>query len=81
LSGASAFGLAHAKALAIMREVGAAVAGWREAAGHCGLTTAQIERMTSAFKHEDLRTATGARPIVVTTPVRRAGRPGRLPRT
>jgi len=42
----------------IMREVGAAVAGWREAAGALGLTKNSIERMASAFEHDDLRQAT-----------------------
>ncbi len=42
----------------IMREVGAAVAGWREAAGALGLSKNSIERMASAFEHEDLRQAT-----------------------
>jgi serine/threonine-protein kinase HipA len=42
----------------IMREVGAAVARWREAAGALGLSKNSIERMASAFEHEDLRQAT-----------------------
>jgi serine/threonine-protein kinase HipA len=54
LSVAPAFGLSHAKALAILGEVGAAVAGWREAAAQCGLTAVQIGRLSSAFEHEDL---------------------------
>lgn len=44
----------------IMREVGAAVAGWREAAGALGLSKNSIERMASAFEHEDLRQATNS---------------------
>ncbi len=44
----------------IMREVGAAVAGWREAAGALGLSKNSIERMASAFEHEDLRKATNS---------------------
>lgn len=44
----------------IMREVGAAVTGWREAAGALCLSKNSIERMASAFEHEDLRQATNS---------------------
>ena len=57
LSVAGAFGLRQADAIAVVGEVGAAVAGWRGAAERNGLTTAQIERMASAFEHEDLARA------------------------
>lgn len=55
---AGQFGLDQAEARKIAAEVGAAVLGWREAAGEAGLTGAQIERMESAFVHEDLARAT-----------------------
>ena len=70
LSVAPAFGLTQSKALAIVTEVGTAVARWREAATQCGLTRAQIERMDSAFEHEDLKKATGARPFAAPAPLR-----------
>eukprot|EP01037_Dinobryon_pediforme_P016838 gene16838-17021_t len=54
---ASHFGVKPGKAKIIVREVAAAVAGWRETAGGFGLTAAEIERMASAFEHEDLRLA------------------------
>ena len=54
---AGQFGLDQAEARKIAAEVGAAVLGWREAAGEAGLTGAQIERMESAFVHEDLARA------------------------
>ena len=59
---APAFGLSHAKALVILADLGAAVAGWREAAVRCGLAPAQIRRMESAFEHKDLWKATGGPP-------------------
>lgn len=66
---APAFGLGHATATTIAAEVGAAVAAWREIAAQHGLTDPQIERMQSAFEHEDLQKATGARPVAA--PARR----------
>jgi serine/threonine-protein kinase HipA len=63
LAAAASFGLSHAEAADIAAAVGAAVAGWRAVAAECGLNAAQIERMQSAFEHEDLAKATGARPL------------------
>lgn len=51
------FRLDLAEARAIAREVAAAVAGWREVAGQHGLTPNQIDRMASAFEHDDLAAA------------------------
>ncbi len=45
------------KARAIAAEVGQAVATWREEAAQLSLTRAEIDRMASAFEHEDLRAA------------------------
>jgi serine/threonine-protein kinase HipA len=45
----------------IAREVGHAVAAWRRAAARIGLTPAEIERMASAFEHDDLFEAIGPR--------------------
>ncbi|EJL27376.1 HipA-like protein [Caulobacter sp. AP07] len=72
LSVAPAFGLTHAQAVAIAGEVGAAVSDWRAAASRNGLSAAQIERMESAFQHEDLDKAVGARPLAA--PPRRSRR-------
>ena len=44
-------------ARAIAAEVGQAVATWREAAADLGLSPSEIDRMASAFDHEDLRAA------------------------
>lgn len=51
------FELDEAKAHAIAAEVGQAVATWREEAARLGLTQAEIDRMASAFEHEDLKAA------------------------
>ena len=48
------FELDESKAYAIAAEVGQAVATWRKEATRLGLTQAEIERMASAFEHEDL---------------------------
>jgi serine/threonine-protein kinase HipA len=51
------FELDAAKAREIAAQVGQAVSRWRdEAAGH-GLTKGEIDRMASAFEHEDLKAA------------------------
>jgi serine/threonine-protein kinase HipA len=72
LGAAPSFGLAHAQALEFAAEVGAAVTDWRAVATHCGLTAPQVERMQSAFEHEDLEKAIGARPLAA--PARRPRR-------
>lgn len=51
---AAHFGLKPNEAKAIAREVGAAVMRWRDEAGRLGLSAKEIERMASAFEHEDL---------------------------
>ena len=57
---AAHFGVKADKAKSIVREVGAAVAGWRKTAAAAGLTTAEIERMASAFEHADAEQANAA---------------------
>ena len=52
------FGIAERKARTIAAEVGRAVRGWREAAARLGIRPDEIDRMASAFDHEDLRAAT-----------------------
>jgi serine/threonine-protein kinase HipA len=53
------FELTTDEAWRVVAEVGKAVAQWRKVAAKLGLTAAEIERMASAFDHEDLRAATG----------------------
>jgi serine/threonine-protein kinase HipA len=58
LSQVELFGLSLADAKAIVGEVGSVTKGWREVAGQVGETTNRIDRMASAFEHEDLIVAT-----------------------
>jgi serine/threonine-protein kinase HipA len=51
------FGLRPEKARTIAREVGAAVNNWRATAKALGLSTSDIERMASAFEHQELKKA------------------------
>jgi serine/threonine-protein kinase HipA len=53
------FGLANDDARDLVTQVGAAVSKWREVAKIYKLKPAEIDRMSSAFEHEDLRKATG----------------------
>lgn len=48
------FGLKTAAAKVIAGEVGRAVSGWRDEAGKLGLTAKEIDRMSTAFEHDDL---------------------------
>ena len=57
LGAAAYFRLGKSEALAIAKEVGIVVATWREVAGQHGLTANQIDRMASAFEHDDLARA------------------------
>ena len=52
------FGMSERAARAIAAEVGRAVGGWRAAAACLGITPEEMERMSSAFDHDDLRAAT-----------------------
>jgi serine/threonine-protein kinase HipA len=54
---AEQFGLKPRAAREVAAEVGIAVLAWRAVASENGLTAAQIERMASAFDHEDLAKA------------------------
>ena len=51
------FELDAEQAREIATEVGQAVADWRQEAARLELTAAQIDRMESAFEHDDLRSA------------------------
>lgn len=53
LSVAEYFELGDSQARAIAAEVAMAVGGWREEASKLGARSAEIERMASAFEHED----------------------------
>lgn len=55
------FELTATEARVIAAEAGQAVASWREEAAGVGLTQAEIDRMTSAFEHEDLKAALALR--------------------
>lgn len=55
------FELDEGKARVIAAEVGKAVTTWREEAARLGLSQAEIDRMASAFEHEDLRAALSIR--------------------
>lgn len=54
VSVAEYFGLKLPQAKQIVAEVTAAVLDWRDVAAANGLTVAQIDRMASAFEHEDI---------------------------
>jgi serine/threonine-protein kinase HipA len=54
LSVAEFFSLALPEANAIVKEVGAATAKWREVAAALGARSSEIRRMESAFEHDDL---------------------------
>jgi len=51
------FELDETEAQRIAAQVGAAVTTWRKVGIKLGLTSAEIDRMASAFEHEDLRAA------------------------
>ena len=53
----SYFELEPDKARRIAKEVAQAVALWRDEAATLGLTSAEIDRMASAFEHDDLKAA------------------------
>jgi len=57
---AAYFELGPDAARRIVAEVGEAVATWRREAAALGLTSAEIDRMASAFEHEDLKAATSS---------------------
>jgi serine/threonine-protein kinase HipA len=55
LSVAEHFGLKVRAARSIARRIGAALSGWPEVAKGLGLPRREIDRMASAFEHQDLR--------------------------
>lgn len=54
---ASYFELSPKGAHAIAAQVGKAVGAWRKVAAKLGLTASEIDRMASAFEHDDLKAA------------------------
>jgi serine/threonine-protein kinase HipA len=54
---ANYFELGEGEAHKVAGQVGQVVAAWRREASKLGLTMAEIDRMTSAFEHEDLKAA------------------------
>ena len=56
-SAAGYFALSLADARKILRQVADATAGWREVAREVGAAPAEIDRMASAFEHEELHQA------------------------
>jgi serine/threonine-protein kinase HipA len=57
LEAAGYFDLQSAKARKIAAEVGKVVSRWRDEAGRQGLNKREVDRMASAFEHEDLKLA------------------------
>jgi serine/threonine-protein kinase HipA len=51
------FDLDAGKAREIAKQVGTAVSKWRDEAARHGLAKAEIDRMASAFEHDDLKAA------------------------
>lgn len=74
MSVAEYFGLKLFEARAIAGEVAAAVAGWKAVAERFGVDGHEIERVSSAFRQEDLDLALSLRETVPIKPVRRAGK-------
>jgi serine/threonine-protein kinase HipA len=55
------FDLDDGKARDIAKQVGKAVSKWRVEAARHGLAKGEIDRMESAFEHDDLKAAVAAR--------------------
>ena len=59
MSVAEYFELGRDKAKAIATQVGKAVSRWRNEAWQRGISKSEIDRMASAFEHDDLKKALG----------------------
>ena len=57
LSVAKEYGLTQERAKKLAKEVGNAVMNWREEARYYQISSAESERMASAFEHDDLTQA------------------------
>jgi serine/threonine-protein kinase HipA len=60
LANAEYFGVEREEARAVVAEIGRVTARWRDAGQELGLGAAEIERMASAFEHEDAERARAA---------------------
>lgn len=58
------FELSPEEAREIVAEVGKAVSTWRKVAAKLGLTPVEVDRMASAFEHEDSAAARGAQTAI-----------------
>lgn len=56
------FGIKPERARALAAQIGAVTAGWRDAAKSLGLSAAQVDRMETAFEHDDLQLALKLKP-------------------
>jgi serine/threonine-protein kinase HipA len=57
------FDLAPREARQIVSEVGRCVSGWRRVATKLGIAPGEVDRMSSAFDHQDLKSAVAARHV------------------
>ena len=55
------FDLDDGKARDVAKQVGKAVSKWRAEAARHGLAKGEVDRMASAFEHDDLKAALAAR--------------------
>ena len=51
------FGMTAQEARTTTAEVGRAVRGWRDTVARLGIAPREVERMSSAFDHDDLKAA------------------------
>ncbi len=57
------FGVSPGEARRVCGEVGSAVSGWRDGARRAGIGAAEMDRMASAFEHDDLRKSLAMRGV------------------
>lgn len=79
---AELFGIKPDRARALAAQIGAVTAGWRDAAKSLSLSKAQIDRMETAFEHDDLRLALSLKPVPAASkpPAKPASKPKGRPR-
>src|SRR5262249_35720890 len=77
---AARFGIRRDEADTIVAEVGAAVSSWRSVAKALKLKPSDIDRMASAFEHDDLRQAVRAKRLAAPTRTSKAA-PARKSKT
>lgn len=64
LENADFFGVSETRAAEIVQEVAAATSSWREVASSVGARPSEIERMSTAFEHDELRIALSSKVAV-----------------